>query len=396
MSAVVAGHICLDMIPGLGHVSPEQLKSLFQPGHLLDVGPATLSTGGPVSNTGLALHRLGIPTRLVAKIGADPFGEVVKQIVAGFDPALLEGIRVEPGVSTSYSIIISPPGVDRTFLHNPGANDSFTAADIPFDLVRKADLFHFGYPPAMRQMYLNGGRELAEIMRRAKSTGATTSLDMSFPDPVSEAGRADWRSILSAALPWTDLFLPSLEEILFMLHREMYERLNQAASVGDRQAIVSPGLVSGLGDELLALGVRVLALKLGELGLYLRTADRERIAGLGRACPSDIDGWSRRELWAPCFQVDVVGTTGSGDATIAGLLSALLRDDSPEAAITAGVAVGACNVEAADALGGIRTWEATQQRIAGGWPRRSLSLTSPGWRLDPGQQLWTGPKDKGA
>ncbi len=51
-------------------------------------------------------------------------------------------------------------------------------------------------------------------------------------------------------------------------------------------------------------------------------------------------------MWAPCFDVEVVGTTGSGDATIAGFLSALLRDASPEEAMTMAVAVGACNVEA--------------------------------------------------
>jgi len=93
-------------------------------------------------------------------------------------------------------------------------------------------------------------------------------------------------------------------------------------------------------------------------------------------------------MWAPCFQVDVVGATGSGDATIAGFLSALLRGMSIEDAMTAAVAVGACNVQAADALSGIRPWEETLQRVAGGRPRRTLTLASPGWRLDATRQLW--------
>ena len=49
---VVAGHICLDIIPTIPH---ERIE--FEPGRLLQVGPAVLSTGGAVSNTGLALHR---------------------------------------------------------------------------------------------------------------------------------------------------------------------------------------------------------------------------------------------------------------------------------------------------------------------------------------------------
>jgi len=361
----------------------------------MEIGPATLSTGGPVSNTGLALYRLGVPTRLVAKVGADPFGEAIKEIVSSFDPALIDGIRVEPSVSTSYSIILSPPGIDRIFLHSQGANDTFVAADIPYDLVAKSDLFHFGYPPAMRQMYQAGGRELVEILRQAKSTSATTSLDMSFPDPTSEAGKADWKAILSAALPWVDLFMPSLEEILFMLRRVMYDRMDQQDGASERFASVTPEMVSDLGQELLGMGTKVVALKLGNRGLYLRTAGETELARLGRAAPSDLASWANRELWAPCFLVEVIGTTGSGDATIAGLISALLRDFQPEAAITAAVAVGACNVEAADALGGIRTWDDTMSRIAGGWPRVAPGLSASGWHFDPNQQMWIGPADRG-
>jgi len=55
--------------------------------------------------------------------------------------------------------------------------------------------------------------------------------------------------------------------------------------------------------------------------------------------------------------------------------------------------VGACNVEAADALSGIRPSNETLQRIAGGWSRRSLTLEAPGWRFDVKQQLWLNEPD---
>jgi len=58
----------------------------FEPGRLLQVGPAVLSTGGAVSNTGLALHKLGIPTRLMGKTGRDSFGAAIREIVAGMIP----------------------------------------------------------------------------------------------------------------------------------------------------------------------------------------------------------------------------------------------------------------------------------------------------------------------
>ena len=67
-AAVVAGHICLDIIPLL------ESEVAFSPGQLVEIGPAILSTGGPVSNTGLALHRLGIDARLMGKIADDQIG----------------------------------------------------------------------------------------------------------------------------------------------------------------------------------------------------------------------------------------------------------------------------------------------------------------------------------
>jgi len=98
--------------------------------------------------------------------------------------------------------------------------------------------------------------------------------------------------------------------------------------------------------------------------------------------------WADRELWAPCFQVDVVGTTGAGDATVAGFLGGLLRDLAPEDVVTAAVAVGACNVEASDALSGIRPWEETMARVRAGWPRRWFEMEAPGWHRDERHHLW--------
>ena len=58
---------------------------------------------------------------------------------------------------TSYTIVISPPGHDRSFLHCPGANETFTAADVPYEQLAGVRLFHFGYPPLMPRMYADGG-----------------------------------------------------------------------------------------------------------------------------------------------------------------------------------------------------------------------------------------------
>ncbi len=385
-TAIVAGHICLDILPRMDHLPTGEFGSLFQPGHLISVGEALFATGGPVSNVGLALHKLGVPTQLIAKIGDDPYGRILQQIIAGFDADLATGIRTDQDQPTSYSIIISPPDIDRIFLHCPGVNDAFKAVDIDFDLLAEADLMHFGYPPVMRQMYSNGGAELVQIFHQAKQTGITTSLDMAFPDPVSPGGQADWRQILLAVLPFVDIFIPSIEEILFMLHRKKYHKL--LLDFGDIIDGVTPAILSDLSAELLEMGTKMVLLKLGHQGAYLRTDKPANWTDFGQAIPQGWNSWTRKELWSTCYQVDVVGTTGSGDATIAGFLSAILRDLSPPEALNAAVAVGACNVEAPDALSGLCSWEETQSRIQRGWEKHDLSLHTDGWSWDNQYNLW--------
>ena len=57
--AVVAGHL-LDVHPDLSGAERLPFERIFIPGHLIEAGPVSYSTGGAVSNTGLALKRLGI------------------------------------------------------------------------------------------------------------------------------------------------------------------------------------------------------------------------------------------------------------------------------------------------------------------------------------------------
>ena len=91
--AIVAGHICLDIIPAFkSRVALPQ--DFFVPGDLVKIGPAVVATGGAVSNTGLALHRLGVPTRLMGKVGDDLFGRAIVDIVRGVAPELAAGMIV--------------------------------------------------------------------------------------------------------------------------------------------------------------------------------------------------------------------------------------------------------------------------------------------------------------
>ncbi|MGG1516451.1 carbohydrate kinase family protein [Paenibacillus oryzisoli] len=377
---VVAGHVCLDVIPEISGLAGG-LGELLVPGKLTEIGPALMSTGGAVSNTGLALHRLGFAVQLMGKVGDDLFGKAITSVLSGYDEALTEGMIVAPGESSSYSIVISPPDVDRIFLHATGANDTFCAADIQLDRLEGTKLFHFGYPPLMRRMFENNGEELVRLLTRVKGLGATVSLDTAMPDPASPAGRADWRGIFSQVLPFVDVFIPSCEEIVYMLDPKRYEKMRQEYGAKELLSNADSSILSSIAEELLEMGAAIVGIKLGEYGLYIRTtADAERLSRMGACVPAQADSWLNREILVPCFQVAVAGTTGAGDCTIAGFLAGLMKGLPIENTLLGAVGVGACNVERSDAVSGVRPWTEVLERIQAGWTQSGQTIPLNGWR----------------
>ncbi len=376
-SCIAAGHICLDIIPDLEGQSG--FLDAILPGHLVAVGAATMAPGGSVSNTGQTLYKLGIDTRLMGKLGDDSFGRELRARLAAENPGLVSEMRTLSGEHTSYSLILSPPDTDRVFLHCTGANDTFGPEDVDYETLRTADLFHFGYPTAMARMYADNGRELTELLRRAKETGITTSLDTSMFDRHGAPGATDWQSLLERALPFVDIFLPSLDEILLMLAPERTATGPDAALCRD------------FAGRLLDWGAGIVVLKQGAYGLYLRSGAVGNGHDMGRAFSHAAGSWRHRELWAPAFQATVVGTTGAGDCAVGGFLAAVLRGMDVQEALQMSAAVGACNVESADATSGVRSWPDTAARIEAGWRQHALDL--PGWTFEEERSIWHGPFD---
>ncbi len=373
--AIVAGHLCLDITPQfLSDRMPE-------PGQLGLVGPATFSTGGAVSNTGLSLLRMGIAAQLRGKVGDDFFGSAVRDIVERHTAGSSQNIIVSADDATSYTLVLSPLGKDRSFIHCAGANDAFGPDDVPQQMLDDSALLHFGYPPLMRRFFSNGGKGLVDLLGRCKRAGLTTSLDMSVIDPDGDAAREDWNEILSAVLPLVDVFGPSVGEM-----RALWDR-----APAEREQTVDAALPR-LAERALALGAAVVMIKAGTRGIYLRCGAR---AVSGRGAPRAAATWAKRELWAAALAPTVVVTAnGAGDAAVAGFLAALLRNESPELALTMACAAGACCCEKADATSGVRSWDATLARLAAGWKRLDLTPALPGWRRDEGASLWRGPDDR--
>ena len=392
IDAVAAGHLCVDIMPQITDPSTAASDNFLAPGRLTEVGRAIVSPGGAVSNTGLAMHILGLEVRLVARVGDDVIADLTRQLLSARGARLVEALTVACGEPSSYTVVISAPGFDRAFMHCTGTNDTFGHEDISPALLDRSRLLHFGYPTLMRRMYSDGGEELAAIYRLGKAHGVTTSLDFAMPDPTRASGKADWPTILRRTLPMVDLFLPSVEELLFMLNRERYVALISSVGAARMLDALTVDDVADLGARALELGAQIIVIKCGHRGMYVRSADR--LHDVGRGAPADASAWQGRELWAPCFKPKFVNAVGAGDSAIAGFLTGLLRGQSLAGALTSSVATGACNCEAADTTSGLLSWDETQARISAGWARTDAGITDTRWQWDPGEAVFRGPHDR--
>ncbi len=365
--AVVAGHICLDITPTFYKQNTTGFSDIISPGKLINVGEADVHTGGAVANTGLAMKILGADVRLVAKTGNDEFGNIISSIISKYD--VDASIKKCEGDATSYSVVLAVPGLDRAFLHNPGANDTFCFEDIPMEAIKESSLFHFGYPSLMKKMYEDSGNELVKILRSVKETGCATSLDMAALDPDTDAGRADWTDILSKALPFTDIFVPSIEEIMFMLDREKYEQINSLNTNLDfTDKIDIQNDVIPIADKCHKMGAKIVLLKCGSRGMYYSTADTDAIKLVGNKLGLELSAWSDISGFMSSYKPEKIRSgTGAGDTSIAAFLTAILDGFDPKTCVRYAVCTGACCVSEYDALSGLKSFDIIDEMLLNGW-----------------------------
>ena len=359
---IVAGHIALDILPDMSSLKPEEVIGA---GKVFEIGRISYSTGGAVSNTGLALHRLGVDVGLLGAVGDDWVGSAIIDYVHGFGARLGDHIQVVPGAASPYTIVIEPQNHDRTLLTHTGVYDDYGLDSIDLRLIAGSKLFHLGYPTLLPRMYREDGAGLLALLRAVKDIGIVTSIDMSLPPPDQPSGQADWRTILQRCLPYIDIFVPSIEEIMFMLRGDDLERRREFVFES-----LTTKYLTNLADELVAMGAGIVGFKLGERGLFLQSSTNAARLAFLQILGQSPEHWLGIRTWHPAFQVEVAGTTGAGDAAYAGLIAALTRGLDYRACARWACAVAACNIEAADATTGVRSWADTEARLTSGWPTR--------------------------
>jgi sugar/nucleoside kinase (ribokinase family) len=301
--ALVGGHVCVDLIPRLTSLPRSA------PGDLEQVGPLAVSAGGCVSNTGGALAALGAPVQVVGDAGDDALGPTLVGLLAARGVGT-DRIRLLPGRSTSYTIVVQPDGRDRSFWHHVGANAEFDGAAIDME---SADLLHLGYPTLLPALAADTGAGLEALLRRARAAGLTTSLDLAVLDPDCPAAAENWPALLERVLPHVDIVTPSVDDVRSTL---------------DPTARSEPDDLRRVARLLVEMGVAVAMVTGGSVGAHLCTAGPDRLAAAGAAM--NPDQWSHCDRSAAAPDVPVRTTVGTGDAATAGLLFGLLAGLDPE------------------------------------------------------------------
>ncbi len=398
IDVTVGGLACLDVVPDISR-SRQVVEQIFgidasnvKPGQLyfLDkpipaekatlfwalVGDAVVNAGGIVSNTGGSLHRLGFDTRLMTRLGMDTIGERIADIYtqAGYSAQFSrEG-------STSFTVVANLPA-GRSFFHFPLRQWGYD--DIDFDVVGNSKFFLAGYPNLIQSLWQGNGEGLGRILTEAKKRGATTMVDFSNIDPSKPPSQGDWASILRNYT--MDIFFPSAEEGMYMLMPDRYRQVcgqrdsyNSTRPEDEHKSFDSFVTYDDV-DELTGIlirqyGVSIAGVKIGEKGFYLKTRKQPVVHDqLGRG----LEGFREygREYYFPAFQPrQIMGTTGAGDALIAGFLGGMSSRYELEEAGLCAVMVAAECLEAADSTSSIRRWVATQDRIVHTGPLAALDL----------------------
>jgi sugar/nucleoside kinase (ribokinase family) len=232
--------------------------------------------------------RLGLRVAMVGIVGDDAMGRFMLASMAerGIDTS---AILVDPRVPTGASVILAS-ATDRAILTAPGTMPLLRVADVPPPLVGKARHVHVG-----SVFLLDAARaDLPALFRAARAAGVTTSFDTNW-DP-----RDVWDGGVRALLAETDVFLPN---------------------AGEATRIAGEADVEVAARALVALGARVVAVKLGPEGALAVTAD-----GVTARCPA--------------LPVEPIDTTGAGDTFDAGFLAGWLAGRPLGACLALGVACG--------------------------------------------------------
>lgn len=278
-------------------------------GKLVLIDQLELHSGGCAANTGVALAKIGIDTAIIGKVGCDGLGDFMVNALER-NGVSADGIVRDTKTGTSGTMVVVHSDGERDFIHYLGANATLVEDDINWDLIKGSKILHIAGSFLMPAF---DGQPTANVLKKAQEMGIITSLDTCWDS------KGQWMKVLEPCLQYMDYAVPSIEEARMVTGK--HDPADVAKVFMDH-------------------GVKVVGLKMGEKGSYIRTADVE--------------------ITVPRFTVDAIDALGAGDSFAAGFLTGVLKGWDLEKTGRFANAVGACCVKALGATTGIKTLDETQ------------------------------------
>ncbi|HEY3298181.1 MAG TPA: sugar kinase [Armatimonadota bacterium] len=275
-------------------------------GKLVLVDQLELHTGGCAANTGVGLARIGIDTAVMGKVGSDGLGDFMVGYMQR-NSVDARGVVRDAKVGTSGTMVMVHGDGERSFIHYLGANACLSEADVNFDLIKGSKILHVAGTFLMPGF---DGEPTARILKKAQEMGITTTLDTAWDS------KGQWMNVIKPCLPYIDYIVPSIAEA---------------------QQVTGKTDPSDVAKVFMDHGVKVVGLKMGEEGCYIRSADEE--------------------IRIPRFNVKAIDALGAGDAFAAGFLTGIVQGWDLEKTGRFANATGAHCVMALGATTGIKSME---------------------------------------
>lgn len=265
------GEALIDFIPD---IKGERLK---------DVPSFTRVAGGAPANVIGAVTKLGIPSKMLTKLGDDPFGDYIIDVLndAGIDTSNIE--RDQEGETALAFVSLAADGNrDFKFYRKNSADLRYSVDDIPENILDDCGMIHFCSVDLVESPMKEAHKKLIDM---AIEQGVKVSFDPNLRFSLWDDLDA-LKKTVNDFIPYADIIKISDEELEFI-----------TGKTDIKDAV--PDLLSGRAKYV----------------IYTKGADGAEIY--------TKDG----VVEAPGYSIDVRDTTGAGDSFIGAFLFCILRDE---------------------------------------------------------------------